>query len=271
MKLIFDFRCLEYFEPGHPESPERVRVAYEFLKEKYEIVKPEIATEKEILKAHAPELLTKVKEKDFYDPDCPRYENIFFYASLAAGAAIKAAKEKAFSLMRPPGHHAGKNYLRGFCYFNSIAIAVKNIDKKTLIIDIDGHHGDGTQDIFLGDEKVTYISLHRSPWYPGTGLKHEKNCLNFPLPAECGDKVYLKTLDKALKLINPENFEIIGISAGFDAYKGDLASLGLSSECYREIGRKIASLNLPVFAVLEGGYNRNIGREIDLLIQGLEE
>lgn len=271
MKIVFDPRCLEYSEPGHPESPERVRLAYEYLEKRYAIIKAKIASEKEILKAHSGQLLKKLKERDFYDPDCPRYENIFFYASLAAGAAIRAGEKKAFSLMRPPGHHAGKRYLRGFCYLNNIGIAVKNLNKRTLIIDIDGHHGDGTQDIFLGDQKVVYISLHRSPWYPGTGLKSEGNCLNFPLPAECGDKVYLKTLDKALKLINPEQFEIVALSAGFDAYKGDLASLGLSSECYREIGRRIASLNLPVFAVLEGGYNRNIGREIDLLIQGLEE
>jgi acetoin utilization deacetylase AcuC-like enzyme len=103
---------------------------------------------------------------------------------LAAGAALGAQEialsgENVFSLMRPPGHHAGRDSLGGFCYFNNIAIAIAKAlikIKKAVILDLDCHHGNGTQDIFLGDNRVLYISLHQSPLYPGTGLKSAKNC-----------------------------------------------------------------------------------------------
>jgi len=160
----------------------------------------------------------------------------------------------------------------GFCYFNNIAIAVKSLDLATLILDIDGHHGNGTEEIFFGDPKVTYISLHRYPHYPGTGLRSRGNCLNFPLPYPAGDSLYLKTLDKALSQVDMKSVEAVGISAGFDAHQGDLASLGLSSEGYREIGRKAEALGKPTFGVLEGGYiGENISRDLHELIQGLEE
>lgn len=271
MKIIFGPKCLEFKEPWHLESPERVQKAYEFLKDKYEFLEPGPATEEDLLKAHRPELIERVKRLDFYDPDCPRYPNIYEYAKLAAGAAILAAKEQAFSLMRPPGHHAGKNFVAGFCYFNNIAVAIKSSGKKILILDIDGHHGNGTQDIFLGDDQVVYISLHGSPLYPGTGLHSEANCLNFPLRFQCGDEVYLRTLNEALSRIDPKAFEQVAISAGFDTYEKDpLASLGLSSSCYYKIGERIAKLGLPVFAVLEGGYHaEDLGKNIHEFIKGL--
>jgi acetoin utilization deacetylase AcuC-like enzyme len=138
-------------------------------------------------------------------------------------------------------------------------------------LDIDGHHGNGTQEIFLGDPKVRYVSLHRVPHYPGTGLISEKNCLDFPLPSHAGDEVYLKTLDTALRQVDMKQVEVIAISAGFDAHKGDLASLGLTSDCYREIGRRIRNQGKKVFGVLEGGYSaENIAFDLNQLIQGLE-
>lgn len=273
MKLIFSPKCLEYQEPGHPESPERLRKAYGFLKDKYEFLEPQPASEVDLLRVHTRRLLEAVKNLDFADPDCPHYPNIYEYAKLSAGAAMLAAKENAFSLMRPPGHHAGRDRVAGFCYFNNIAVAVKSINKKTLIIDIDGHHGDGTQEIFFKDDQVIYISLHSFPNYPGTGRYCEANCYNYPLSALCGDERYLKTLDEALSLIDLKRIEQIAVSAGFDAYfKDPLASLGLSSQCYRRIGRRIADLNLPVFAVLEGGYvAEDLGPNIFEFLQGLEE
>ncbi|MBM3200454.1 histone deacetylase, partial [Candidatus Woesearchaeota archaeon] len=163
MEIVFSDKCLKFKQEGHPESPERVRLAYEHLKDYYKIVKPSACFDKELLNAHTKRLVDSVKNKSFYDADCPLYDNIFDYASLSAGAAIMAAKKQGFSLMRPPGHHAGKDSLGGFCYFNNIAVAVKSLGKKTLILDIDAHHGNGTQDVFLGDENVTYVSLHKSP------------------------------------------------------------------------------------------------------------
>ncbi len=278
MRIVFSEKCLEYSN-WHIESPERVREAWQILQKKgYEFVKPKPASEDEILKVHSKGYVEKIKAENFYDPDTPAYENIYEYAKLSVGGAILAAKEKGFSLMRPPGHHAGRNGRAlgaptlGFCYFNNIAIAVKNLDLPTLILDIDGHHGNGTQEIFYGDSSVTFVSLHRSPHYPGTGVRSKANCLNFPLSYGVGDDLYLRTLEKALAQVEAKRFELVGISAGFDAHEGDLASLGLSSKCFKGIGRRIGALEKPVFVVLEGGYSgKNIAEDVHKLIQGMEE
>lgn len=276
-KIVFSEKCLNYGS-WHIESPERVRKAYEILKEKgYEFLTPEPASEEDILNVHDSEYVWNLKKGFVEDPDTPAYENIYEYARLAAGAAILAAEVNGFSLMRPPGHHAGISgvalgaYTRGFCYLNNIAIAVKHLNKPTLILDIDGHHGNGTQEIFYGKPDITYISLHRYPHYPGTGSSSEANCLNFPLWADCGDEVYLSTLDQALSKISTNKFEVVAVSAGFDTFSGDLASLGLTENCYKEIGKRIASLKKPTFFVLEGGYSgEKVGKAIHQLLQGFE-
>jgi acetoin utilization deacetylase AcuC-like enzyme len=276
-KIIFSEKCLGY-GAWHIEGPERVRRAQEILKERgYEFLTPEPAAEKDLLRVHDSDYVWNLKKGFVEDADTPAYENIYEYARLSAGGAILASRVNGFSILRPPGHHAGRNgtalgvYTRGFCYLNNIAIAVKSLDKPTLILDIDGHHGNGTQEIFLGDNKVMYVSLHRSPHYPGTGQVSEKNCLNFPLPADCGDEVYLKTLDEALSKVDIERFEVVAVSAGFDTHAGDLASLGLTNKGYREIGKRIAALERPTFFILEGGYSgENIGNDIDELLKEFE-
>ena len=277
MKIVFSKKCLEYGS-GHIEGSERVRRAYEVLKEKnYDFLVPEPASEEDILRVHDADYVRRLKDGFVEDADTPAYEGIYEYARLSAGGAILAAEVNGFSLMRPPGHHAGRRGkalgvgTRGFCYLNNVAIATKHVNKPTLILDIDGHHGNGTQEIFLGDEKVTYVGLHRYPHYPGTGYGSEANCMNFPLRADCGDEVYLKTLDEALSRVNMDQVEIIAVSAGFDAHAGDLASLGLTQTGFREIGKRIASLNKPTFFVLEGGYSgENNGKDIDALLSAFE-
>jgi acetoin utilization deacetylase AcuC-like enzyme len=277
-KLVFSEKCLGY-GAWHVEGPERVRRAQEILKEKgYEFLTPEPASEEALLKVHDTEYVWNLKKGLVEDLDTPAYDNIYEYARLAAGGAILAAKVNGFSIMRPPGHHAGRNgaalgtHTRGFCYLNNIAIAVKHLNKPTLILDIDGHHGNGTQEIFFRDESVTYVSLHRHPHYPSTGTTSEANCLNFPLWADCGDEVYLKTLTEALSKLDVSRIEVIAVSAGFDTHMGDLASLGLTEKDYREIGEKIAMLKKPTFFVLEGGYSgENIGKDIDELLRAFED
>lgn len=252
--------------------------AYEILRERgYEFVEPEPASEEDLLKVHDADYIQLLKRGAIEDPDTPAYENIYEYARLSAGAAILAAKINGFSLMRPPGHHAGRYgaalgaYTKGFCYINNLAVAVKCLDKPTLIVDIDGHHGNGTQEIFYGDPRVIFISLHRYPHYPGTGAYSEANCLNFPLPADCGEAVYLRTLEEALRKVDMQKIEVVAVSAGFDAFAGDLASLGLREESYEKIGKILAALNKPTFFVLEGGYvGENIGKGIDALLKGFE-
>jgi len=273
-KIVFSEKCLAYGS-WHVEGPARVRKAYEILKERgYEFLEPEPASEEDLLRVHDDEYVWTLKKGLIEDGDTPAYENIFEYAKLSAGGAILAAEVKGFSIMRPPGHHAGRNGAalgaptRGFCYLNNIAIAVRHLGKPTLILDIDGHHGNGTQEIFFGDDKVMYVSLHRHPHYPGTGAVSEANCLNFPLWGDCGDEAYLETLDGALGMVDVGKFEVVAVSAGFDTHMGDLASLGLTEKGYREIGKRIAALKKPTFFVLEGGYvGEQIGKDIGELLK----
>jgi len=279
MKIIFSPRCLEYKMNGHPESPDRVRLSYEYLKEKgYNFSEVEPCSEEDVLAVHSQELVQKIKAGDFFDYDTPALPKIYEYGLLAAGSAISAMElalrgEGAFSLMRPPGHHATRDNLGGFCYFNNMAIAIRKAmegGSKTAIIDIDCHHGNGTEDIFLNEKQVIYISLHQSPLYPGTGLKSNKNCFNYPLPPNTGIEEYLSYLKMALGEV--ENFgpDIIGVSAGFDTYKNDpITNILLEVDTYGEIGKMIKGLHKPVFTVLEGGYDRDIPLCIEKYLEGI--
>jgi acetoin utilization deacetylase AcuC-like enzyme len=277
-KIVYSEKCLGY-GTWHIEGPQRVKIAHDILQQKgYEFVEPTPATEDQILSVHDMEYIWNIKKGLVEDSDTPAYDKIFDYAQLSVGGALLASQIGGFSLMRPPGHHVGRYgaalgvYTRGFCYLNNIAIAVKESKKKTLILDIDGHHGNGTQEIFMGDDQVTFVSLHQSPNFPGTGLTSEANFINYPLPATVGGKLYLEALDKALKLVDLGKFEALAVSAGFDTHKGDLATLSLVEQDFFDIGKVIGKLGVPTFFVFEGGYNgQNVGTDIDMLLRGYEE
>jgi len=276
MKILFSEKCLEYWYPGHSESPTRIHDTFELLKEKgFEFVEPKPCPERELLLVHDRKFVEEIKSGNFSYIDSPALPGIYDYARLSAGAAINAMEislknEKTFSLMRPPGHHSGKNGLAlgsmslGFCYFNNIAIACKKalkFVKKIAIIDFDCHHGNGTQDIFLGYPNVLFISLHKYPFYPGTGEKSEKNCLNYPLNNETIEKEYLETFKQALGEVKEFNPNLIAVSAGFDAHKDDdvtFNGLNLVYGSFRRIGELIKKLEIPSFAVLEGGYGKTL-------------
>src|SRR5205814_2272331 len=139
----------------------------------------------------------------------PFYPGIEKIALTSLGGALSAAEsaaagEPAFSLMRPPGHHAGKARVSGFCYFNNLALAVARLQKekkaaRVAILDVDVHHGDGTEELMTKREQVLFCSLHQSPLYPGTGLRSHDNILNFPLPPGTGETEYLRTLETAIE------------------------------------------------------------------------
>jgi acetoin utilization deacetylase AcuC-like enzyme len=276
-KIVYSEKCLGY-GTWHVEGPQRVKTAHDVLQSKgYEFLEPKLANDEEILSIHDVDYLFNVKKGLVEDSDTPAYKNIYEFAQLSVGGALLASKINGFSLMRPPGHHVGRSgaalgvYTRGFCYLNNIAIAVKESGKRTLILDIDGHHGNGTQEIFQDDEKVAYVSLHQSPNYPGTGDLTEGNCVNFSLPNDVGGKRYLETFDKALSMVNLTKFEAVAVSAGFDTHKGDLATLGLVEKDYFEIGKRVAKLKKPTFFVLEGGYvGDKVGLDIDSFLRGFE-
>ncbi|UCG61105.1 MAG: histone deacetylase family protein [Candidatus Zixiibacteriota bacterium] len=279
VKIIYSKKCLEFGQPGHPESPERIRSIYEHLKDDCEIVQPMAATEADILSVHTADLVQQVKSGRFYDADTPAYSDIFSYALLAAGGALTATElmlggTLSMSLMRPPGHHAGKGFLGGFCYFNNVAIAVvralNDID-RVAIIDFDCHHGNGTQDIFVGHDRVLYVSLHQSPLYPGTGFRSELNCLNYPVMAGSGEVEYLDELDRALDEVSDFEPGVVAVSAGFDTFKEDpLTNVVLDVGTYEKIGDRIKSLGKPILTVLEGGYSEKLAECVSSYLKGLE-
>jgi len=279
-KIVYSEKCLEYGGIASPENSQRVLFAAEILSGRgYEFIAPQHADKKNIAAVHDRKYIETVKNGTTNDPDTPAYDNIYDYAKLAAGAAITAAGINGFSLMRPPGHHCGiygkalGAFTRGFCYFNNIAVAVRSLNMDTVIIDIDGHHGNGTQEIFLGDKNTTYLSLHRNNVFPQTGSCTRDNCYNFPLAADCGPDIYLKEFKKALKSIAAtiDKAKMIAVSAGFDTRIGDIVSLGLQTEDYFAIGKEIGKLGKPTFFTLEGGYDaKTLGTDIDALLQGFE-
>lgn len=279
MKNFYSPACLGYSSPGHPESPDRVQATYEYLKQNgYSFTEPQPCTDDDILLAHTPELLESVKKGSFMDIDTPAYPGIYAIAGLSAGAAIGAALhclkggEKAFSLMRPPGHHATKSNLGGFCYFNNVVIASMRANAgKVAIVDFDCHHGNGTEDIVLGRKDFLYISQHQSPLYPGTGTKSRDNCINYPLSASTTPEEFLSAFKEGLKKVKEFNPDLLAVSAGFDSYRLDpITNLSLELETYHEIGKELALLNKPIFAVLEGGYSRDLPECVLQFLKGLE-
>ncbi len=264
MKIIYDPICLEYSKSGHPESPSRVERIYESLKNNHQFLKPEKVTEGDIEKVHTKEHWKNVREGKYFDWDTPVID--IKYPLVSAGSAIKAAQVLGFSLSRPPGHHAKKQAVGGFCYFNNLAIAVAKIlpkYEKIAIIDFDNHCGDGTSDIFYSNPNVLYISLHQYPSYPGTGWvdeigegRGEGFNINFPLPLNTGDDIYFDSFNKILQILDQFKPNLVALSAGFDAHWSDpITQMNISTNTYYEIGRLVANKFPRIFGVLEGGYN----------------
>ncbi|MBT5926110.1 MAG: histone deacetylase [Verrucomicrobia bacterium] len=285
MVILHDERCAEYVSPGHPERPFRVTSTVEQLKQqsalKIEWQLPKDASTDSIRRAHSLEHVEhlRVAEQDF-DADTPCYQNINDHARRAAGAGLDALElarngRSVFSLMRPPGHHSTKNQAMGFCYLSSMAIAVlEGVEQhgiRVAVLDFDVHHGNGTEDVLLGKKDILFTSIHQSPCYPGTGLEHHPpNCRNYPQKPYTPSVVYRLGIKKALGDISSFKPDILGVSAGFDAYSGDpIAQELLEIEDFQWIGQQIAGLGIPSFSILEGGYSDSLSKLIQAYLYGL--
>ncbi len=277
MVIVHSPRCLDYSAPGHPERPERIRTSVAELEEsRHTWLVPESCPEADIQRVHTMAMLRAVQAGNYEDADTPHFANIYELARLSAGAAILASQQTqpAFSLMRPPGHHAERDRIMGFCYFNNIAIAIAKLlaedtARHIAILDFDCHHGNGTEDIFRGNERVLFVSLHQSPCYPGSGLVTRDNCVNYPLPPGTGSAPYLDALDDAREKIRAFAPDRLAVSAGFDTYKNDpVTDMALEIETYRDIARRIAALRLPSFMVLEGGYAEQLAECVAAFVDG---
>jgi len=163
----------------------------------------------------------------------------------------------------------------GFCYLNSIGIAALEAlasgAKRIAIYDFDVHHGNGTEDVLLNHPGATFISIHQSPCYPGTGTTNAgDNCFNFPVAPHTPREEYRQVFERAFEKLKSAKPELIGVSAGFDAYVRDpLAQETLEAEDFHWLGDSIRKLGIPVFSVLEGGYSTDLPELIFAYLKGL--
>lgn len=201
-------------------------------------------------------------------------------ARTAVGLAVMASVQGDFAVVRPPGHHASREKASGFCFFNNIAIAAQrlvNEGKKVLIIDFDGHHGDGTQEIFYEHPEVFYASLHQAFTFPHTGDPSETGhgeglgyTMNIPLMPGSTDKDFLATIEKFIVRGHQFKPDVVGISAGFDGYEHDrLLSLKFTTKAYYDCGFRLRRAFKNIFAVLEGGYHNDLHPCISAFVNGI--
>jgi acetoin utilization deacetylase AcuC-like enzyme len=199
---------------------------------------------------------------------------------------LDAGESTVYGLCRPPGHHAARSMYAGYCYFNNAAIAAESIVRRTgepvAILDLDYHHGNGTEQIFWRRGDVLYVSIHADPdrQYPyvlgradetGEGPGAGAN-LNFPLEAGVDDERYLGVLDQALDAIAPTSGSIVVVSLGFDTYGQDpICDFALTTPVYHEIGRRVAALGRRLVILQEGGYHRpTLGDNARIWLRGAQ-
>src|SRR6266576_1433374 len=269
MIIFHDPHCVEYSIPVHPEQPGRITGSVTVLKDRHpegEWREPFDADEIALLRAHSPEHLSRIRNavRDF-DADTPAHRDIYLHAVRSAGAAINAARavvrgERAFSLMRPPGHHATRDCAMGFCYFSNIAIAaldiLENGAERVAIWDFDAHHGNGTEAIVAHNPRIAFASIHQFPGYPGTGTKSFANAGNYPIGPGTPRNHHMEVAKRGLDRLIAFKPDLLLVSAGFDGYAGDpLVQLTLELEDFSTFGEWLHQLDIPVATILEGGYS----------------
>ncbi len=279
--------------PGHPEMPERYRVAIDALKSDEAFwntlveITPDKASQGVIQAAHTKEHFKRVENAfenglDRLDMDTTISMASFDASLFAVGGAMagvdavmQGEATNAFVAMRPPGHHATAEKTMGFCLFNNVAVAARYAQNKykeidqVAIIDWDVHHGNGTQGIFYTDPTVFFFSMHQYPWYPGTGSRGETGhgkglgaTLNVPVRANTASGVQTSAFEGAIgDIASKMKPDMIFISAGFDAHLTDpLGQLQLQDPDFRSMTRTVMqwaddACGGRIVSCLEGGYN----------------
>ncbi len=227
-----------------------------------------------------------------FDLGSPIFRDTWDVAYWSAQTAISAAAlvaasegEAAYALCRPPGHHAGSNFFGGFCYLNNVAIAANWLvqqGQRVAILDIDYHHGNGTQSIFYNRSDVLVCSIHADPFneYPyywgyadefGTNGGENYN-FNYPLPLGTNAETYLKELEKALDRIRRFVPNTLLVSFGADTIEGDpVGGFKLDTHSMYQIGEKINQLDIPTVIIQEGGYLlSSLGENVVSFLKGIE-
>lgn len=223
----------------------------------------------------------------FFDTDAPVGEGTWKAALAAASVAYAGAnrlldgENAVYALCRPPGHHAGRDFMGGYCYINNAAVAAHHLKRrgKVAIIDIDYHHGNGTQDIFWDDSAVLFASIHghpdhEYPYYSGhadeTGGAAQSN-LNHPLLPDASESDFLAAFDHILERTREFGAWAVVLSLGFDAFQDDpMSTFQVKRETYQTIGARLQGLGLPLLIVQEGGYQvDSLGELAERLLMGL--
>jgi len=286
--IVFDKRYLLHNTGAHVEVANRLRSIEEMLHktgllDRLKLIEPRFAKEEEILLNHTSSYIERLKNMGpgHLDADTVVSEKSYETALLAAGgclnmvdAIMKEEIDNGFAFVRPPGHHAERERGMGFCLFNNIAITARYLIKnhkiqRIAILDWDVHHGNGTQNSFYGEEEVLYLSIHRSPCYPGTGSLFETGegdgegyTVNLPIPSGVGDRAYLQSFEELfIPKIKAYKPEIILVSAGFDSHCYDpLGGMEVSAAGFGEMTRMLIQAANTLCAgkiglFLEGGYS----------------
>ncbi|MEB0139570.1 MULTISPECIES: histone deacetylase family protein [unclassified Undibacterium] len=291
----------------HPESPDRLQAIEDQLiasriHDLLDHRSAPLAQESDLARVHSADAIYRIRENcpaegsDYahFPLDADTSLNAFTWrASLrAAGAALAATDavidgniENAFCAIRPPGHHATSRESMGFCMFNNVAVAVKHALEvrglqRVAIVDFDVHHGNGTEDIFAGDERVLMVSFFQHPYYPYSGATSAAaNMLNVPVPAHSyGETIRELVLQQWLPALRTFKPEMLFISAGFDAHRDDeMGQLGLVEADYIWLTQQIMQVAREtaqgrIVSCLEGGYNlAALGRSVSAHIKVLAE
>ena len=285
--VVTDERFLDH-RPGrrHPERPARLEAVWSGLKsagleDALVCREPRPAADEDLLRCHPSAHLAALVEIDaagggLVDADTVMSPGSWSAARLAAGAGLVAVAalqageaDVAFCAVRPPGHHATPNRAMGFCLVNNLAVTAASLveaGERVAIVDIDAHHGNGTQDVFYDDPRVLFVSIHQWPLYPGTGAEEEVGTgkgvgttLNLPIPAGSAGDTYRHALDQVV-IPAVERFvpDWLLISAGYDAHRADpLTDLGLTSGDYADLTAGLVGLvpRSRCVLFLEGGYD----------------
>ena len=285
----------------HPEQPARlsaindqlIRSGMEFIVQQRDATP---ASKDDIYRAHSnlyvDEIYAKAPQDGYIwlDPDTQMMQHSLDAALHAAGAGINAvdlvleqANQQAFCSVRPPGHHATRDQAMGFCIFNNVAVAALHaIEQHKLervaIVDFDVHHGNGTEDIFAGDERILFCSSFQFPLYPNTGdVPQGDNIENLPLPALCKPAIWREQiLAHWLPRLQAFKPQLILVSAGFDGHReDDMAQFLLTEDDYQWIAQQLKQLadkhcQGRIVAMLEGGYALSaLGRSVVAFLKGL--